>query len=301
MAEPVETWRATITTPSDPDVAAASLWQGGAIAVELAGADVVGFFPVHPTDPDPPRVPETGWMVEWTRLPAVDHMAAWRNSSMPVRAGGFELVPAHLADTHPTSPGLHRIVIDAGLAFGSGHHDTTAGCLESLADVAVTGRRILDVGTGTGILAIAAALAGAAEVVGVDTDPQAIEVARTNAATNDVPLDLAVGSTDEVDGPFDGILANLLTGLLVELAPALAALSRPGAWLVASGIGIPRTGRVTAALHAAGFTTITARHRGDWTVLMATRGSDEVGMPGRPRPDTTDRPRRWPQHDQDTP
>ncbi len=278
VPEPVATWRATVATPARPDVVAAHLWQGGAIAVEVDRAAVIGFFPVRAGHPDPPDVPGLDVGIDWTRLPAVDHMALWRSSSTPIRAGAFELVPAHLADTHPVAPDLHRIVIDAGMAFGSGHHDTTAGCLERLTDVPTTGQRILDVGTGTGILAIAAALAGAGEVVGVDTDAQAIEVARTNAVVNGVTLDLAIGSTEAVAGPFDGILANLLTGLLIELAPELARLTAPGGWLVASGIGIPRTPPVTAALRTAGFIAIAEHQRGDWTVLTAVRGDADARM-----------------------
>ncbi|HKJ56626.1 MAG TPA: 50S ribosomal protein L11 methyltransferase [Nitriliruptoraceae bacterium] len=270
MAEPVETWRATVTGPP-PEAAAISLWQAGADAVEVTATAAIGFFPVDGDDADPPPLAAADATVAWTRLPAEDHMAAWRAASVPVRAGRFDLVPAHHVDSHVTPTELHRIVIDAGMAFGSGHHDTTAGCLEQLDHVPVAGRRILDVGTGTGILAIAAAMAGADTVVGVDTDPQAIEVARRNADVNGVEVELALGSTEVVDGPFDGVLANLLTGLLVERASDLAALVGPGGWLVASGVGIPRTPVVVAALDDAGFTDIDVHHRGDWAVLTGAR------------------------------
>jgi len=125
-------------------------------------------------------------------------------------------------------------------------------------------------------------------VVGVDTDPHAVEVARANAATNDVEVELAVGSTEVVAGPFDGVLANLLTTLVVALADDLLALLGPGGWLVASGIGIPRAPVVVDALERAGFTDVVARHRGDWTVLTAIRGAAGGSGPrddgGRPAP-----------------
>lgn len=270
MPDPTGSWAVSVTGSTDVDVAAAALWVAGARAVEVRGPTLVGHFPERvdlvgagmPGDVD----------ISWAHLPAVDHMAAWRAGSTPVEAGRFDLVPAHLVADHVTPEGRHRIVVDAGMAFGSGHHDTTAGCLEALSERDVRGRRVLDVGTGTGVLAIGAALLGAASVVGVDTDPHAVEVARANAAANDVEVELALGSTEVVAGPFDGILANLLTTLVVSLADDLRALLTPGGWLVASGIGIPRAPVAIDALERAGFTDVVARRRGDWTVLTATRG-----------------------------
>jgi ribosomal protein L11 methyltransferase len=277
---PAPSWTATVTDCPDIEVAAARLWLAGAVAVEVRGPTLVAHF-TERVDPAATDLAQFGAGegqrspgISWSRLPAVDHMAAWRAASTPVRAGRFDLVPAHLADEHVTPSGLHRILVDAGMAFGSGHHDTTAGCLEALSAIDVRGQRVLDVGTGTGVLAIAAARSGAVDVVGVDTDPQAIEVARANVATNRVDVALGVGSTEVVAGPFDGILANLLTNLVVDLATDLAALLAPGGWLVPSGIGIPRVPAVVAALAAAGFRGIETRHRGDWAVLTAVRGPD---------------------------
>jgi ribosomal protein L11 methyltransferase len=160
--------------------------------------------------------------------------------------------------------GRIRIVLDPGRAFGSGHHDTTLGCLEALADLELEGRTVLDVGTGTGILAIAASLHGAAHVVGVDLDPAAIEVAAANASVNDVRVDLAVGSVGDVHGPFDVVVANLLTDTLVGLAADLVASVTPGGHLITSGIGVARADVVADALSEVGLTDVVTRVRGAW-------------------------------------
>lgn len=167
-------------------------------------------------------------------------------------------------------PRLHPIVMDAGMAFGSGHHETTAGCLAALGDRPVAGTRIADIGTGTGVLAIGAAMLGAAEVIGVDIDPTAVEVARRNAVLNEVDPVLQVGSVDVLQGRFDGIMANLLTNLLVELAEDLHAALQPGGWLIASGTSTTRAPRVVTALRAAGFVAVEVHPHGEWAVLTAT-------------------------------
>lgn len=302
MPEPVETWQATVVGASDIEVAAAQLWRHGAIAVQIRANVVIGSFPSHVDDLDVLLGSNDHTVVTWERLPPVDHMAVWRASSTPVRAGRFELVPAHLQHCHTTPLDLHRIIIDAGMAFGSGHHDTTAGCLHHLGALHVRGHRVLDVGTGTGVLAIGAAMLGADHVIGVDTDATAIEVARTNAEANHVQVEFAVGSTGVAPGPFDGILANLLTGLLVELATELANLLAPGGWLIASGVGVPRTHLVESALTQAGFHEVSSHHHGDWAVITALRADHASDDPpaGAPAAAARDRqPTRWPPHSTD--
>ena len=246
----------------DPELAAAWLWQAGATGVWLRADEVVGVF--ASTDAD---VPDGG---RWEPVADVDWAHAWKEGLEPVTAGPFDVVPTWLADDHPERPGRVRIVLDPGRAFGSGHHDTTLGCLEALGDLDLEGTSVLDVGTGTGILAIAAARRGARHVVGVDVDADAIAVAAANAATNAVQLELARGSVGDVHGTFDLVLANLLTHTLVELAVPLVATVAPGGALVTSGIGAPRADVVAEALTSAGLDEVATRVRGDWAVVTGT-------------------------------
>ena len=243
----------------DPDVLAARLWLAGATGVWVRPDDVVGYF----TDDTAP-VPEGG---RWEEVDDVDWATRWLEDIEPVAAGPFDVVPTWLADDHPEQAGRVRIVLDPGRAFGSGHHATTTGCLEALAELDLHGASVLDVGTGTGVLAIAAMRRGAARAVAVDVDPDAIEVARANARANGVVLDLALGSVGAVTGPFDVVVANVLTHTILELADQLVAATAPGGHLVTSGIGAERGPRVADALAAAGCQGVDVRVRGEWCVV----------------------------------
>lgn len=279
-------WAATVRLRpgQDPEAVGVALWRAGALGSWTRGGEVVGWFDLPPEDLDPAALDLLPDDTAWRHEPAVDHLAAWRASVGVVVAGPFDVVPTHLADDHETPPGRHRIVLDPGQAFGSGHHDTTAGCLEALADLPVAGRSVLDVGTGTGILAIAARLLGADPVRGVDTDPDAVAVARHNAVDNDVAVDLAVGSLPHPPGeqgagvdapgvatPAEVVLANLLTHTVVALADDLFAATATGGHLVASGVGAERGAMVATALADAGYRDVEVRRRGDWVVLTARR------------------------------
>lgn len=132
-------------------------------------------------------------------------------------------------------PRAINIVLDPGMAFGTGSHPTTRLCLDWLCDHAHTGLSVLDYGCGSGILAIAAARLGAAPVVAADIDEQALVAARDNAARNAVALDIRHAGAP-MDEQFDRVVANILTNPLCVLAPLLAARLRPGGWLALSGI-----------------------------------------------------------------
>lgn len=285
-ARPTPTWHVTVRPPArrpdvdHPEVVAAHMWRLGARAVVDHGGTIEGQFAA------PVEVPAAwaGWEVATRVEPATDHMAAWRAGARSVRAGRFLVVPSHLADA--AGPGDDpggtggvdtidgadlRIVLDAGMAFGSGHHETTAGCLAALDDVPVAGRRIADVGTGTGVLAIAAAMLDADRVVAVDVDPTAVAVARDNIRANDVEVEVTRGGTDVLAGRFDGVLANLLTGSLVDLAADLHDCLVPGGWLVASGASLLRVDRVVDALGTAGLADVDVRPGREWAVVVAHR------------------------------
>ena len=165
------------------------------------------------------------------------------------------------------------IDLDPGMAFGTGLHPTTRLCLqalEALADRAPLGR-VLDVGCGSGILSIAAVKLGATRALGVDIDPIAVEATIANARHNRVGKRVRAreGSIPSGEGPFDTVLANLIAGVLMEIAPDLAGELVPGGTLVGSGIFIEREPATRRALEAAGFEILRRWDETDWVALEA--------------------------------
>jgi ribosomal protein L11 methyltransferase len=204
----------------------------------------------------------------WEEIPDTDWHAAFRDSISPVTVGACTIAPPWLAE-----PGPGTIVIEMGQAFGTGHHETTTGCLAALQELDLAGRSVLDVGTGTGLLAIAAALLGAELVVGCDTDPLATEAAAENAARNGVDLELHTGSLEAVPpGSFDVVVANLDTTTISGLASDLVARLAPRGHLVASGVSIERRAEAIAAFEAAGLPVLD-RAGAEWVVLTGVRGA----------------------------
>jgi ribosomal protein L11 methyltransferase len=205
-----------------------------------------------------------------------DWADAWKRH-FPVLRVGRRLVIRPTWRRHRASGDEVVLALDPGMAFGTGLHPTTRLCLagvERLADRGdLAGRRMLDVGCGSGILAVAAARLGAAEVLGVDTDPIAVEATAANAARNRVDRVVRAreGSLPSGAGPWDVIAANLIASLLVRLAPALGDELTPGGALLAGGIFHDREPEVAEALGAAGFDVLSGTVEGDWVALEAIR------------------------------
>ena len=199
----------------------------------------------------------------------------------PIRAGRFFV---H-TPTHSPDPDAINFEIDAGLAFGTGQHATTAGCLAALDRLERAGRKysnIADIGTGTGLLAFAAMKLWAdANVIATDIDPISIEVTRDNARINDIgighaPGELLLAVADGMShpmvaarAPFDLLIANILAGPLIELAPAFAEAVAPGATLLLAGLLDSQSDAVIAAYSAQGM-TVAERGEGEWCVLVLT-------------------------------
>lgn len=185
-------------------------------------------------------------------------------------------------------PGTCAFRIEAGRAFGTGHHETTSGCLAMLDAMTGEHHRIIDVGTGTGLLAFAAArLWPDATIVATDIDPVAIEVTRDNAALNGVDgleLIVADGALDDAimaRAPYDLVIANILAGPLVSMAPELAAIADAGATILLAGLLETQRESVTAAYAACGCTVEAVDRRGDWSVL-GLRAGDRRFVPDGP-------------------
>lgn len=195
----------------------------------------------------------------WEAVADQDWHAAWQARIEPVEAGGLRIAPPWKAD-----PG--DIVIEPAQAFGTGHHETTSGCLAALCELELAGRSVLDVGTGTGVLAIAAGRLGAASVVAVDTDPLAVEAATSNAANNSVTVTVRSGSLDAVGEQFDVVVANLDTATLVGLAKRLVEHVAPGGHLIVAGVSRERQGEAIEAFSEAGL-PVTALAGEEWVVL----------------------------------
>lgn len=169
--------------------------------------------------------------------------------------------------------------LDPGMAFGTGLHPTTRLCLHLLEQHIQPGQRVLDVGTGSGILAIAAAKLGAASVLALDNDPVAVDVCQTNVERNQQPssINVLLGSLGidpcppELTAPFDLIVANIIADVLIVLAPELAAALAPGGTIISSGIIYERDSEVALALASAGLHLRTRNSEGDWVALVHQR------------------------------
>ena len=205
------------------------------------------------------------------RVRAVDDAGwadAWKEHYVAQRIGRVVIVPSWAEE--PLGEGEVAITLDPGMAFGTGLHPTTRGCLELLQEVEPVPPTVLDVGCGSGILALAALRLGAGRAVGIDTDPLAVAAARENAARNGLAdwFQARQGTLPaEPDERYDLVLANLVATVLVDLAPRLAAHLAPGGKLVASGIIEPRTAEVERALLAAGLEIRERREHGEWVSL----------------------------------
>jgi len=219
-----------------------------------------------------------GKSVSVVPLPDQDWIRASQEGLPPVRAGRFFVYGAH--DERKILPGAIPIRIEAGLAFGTGHHETTALCLAAISRIARIRkpRRILDLGCGTGVLAIAAAKLWRGCVLGTDIDPVAVEVASANARTNSVRprirFAVADGATHPAireRAPYDLVVANILALPLTRLATTVAPLLAPGARLVLSGILRNQENLIGSNYLVHGLVMEQALREGPWSALVLRR------------------------------
>lgn len=222
------------------------------------------------------------------RLPEEDWVTLSQAGLEPIQAGRFFVhTPAH-RDTIPAE--AVALEIDAGRAFGTGQHETTTGCLLALDRLKATGAtfsNILDLGTGTGLLAFAALkLWPTARAAASDIDPVSIEVTEENAVINRVPLGRARGQVElavaagldhgrlKARAPYDLIIANILAGPLIDLAPSVASALQAGGRLILAGLLDHQSEKVAAAYRRQGLMLSSSIVRGDWpTLVMRKRKS----------------------------
>lgn len=272
VATPFATFE--IVVPSDrEDDASVVLWEHGTVGVQVETRPG-GRVALTASFPDGPDVEARlraaladvpGAAVRPLTLPDVDWVARFREDFRAFEASGFTVVP----EWDGRKPGDRTIVIDPGRAFGTGTHQTTRLCLAFLTDEAARREipRVVDVGAGTGILAIAALRLGARLSVATDFDPEASASAALHRRLNDVPLRVveADGGRPFRAGSFDVVLANLMAPLLIERAEELAALCAKDAVLVLSGLLTEDVEAVTAAFAKHG--TVEPRTDGEWAAL----------------------------------
>lgn len=265
----------------------------GGVAIEpemIPGADdgyqlgshavVRGYLPIDPAAAEKTqRLQEAIWHLrmiwpvghlESREVAEEDWANAWKAHYQTFRVGQRLVI-------HPTwleySPEPQDVVLslDPGAAFGTGLHPTTRRCLELIEARVRPDDTVLDVGTGSGILAIAAGLLGARPVVAVDVDPLAVAAARRNVASNGLTgiIQVTEGSADSppADGQFDVVLANIIARVILEIAPNLAAKLRPGGSLITAGIIADRADEVTQALIGLGL-KVERFTDGDWVALV---------------------------------
>jgi ribosomal protein L11 methyltransferase len=193
----------------------------------------------------------------------------WLDTFKPTRFGRRLWVCPH--GQTPDDPEAILVALDPGLAFGTGHHPTTALCLEWLDGTALAGKSVLDYGCGSGILAIAALRLGAAQAIAVDHDPQALEATRDNARANKVADRLAICRPDDLaEVSVDCVIANILAGPLIALAPRLVDALRPGGVLALSGVLTDQVEAVSLA-YSARIALASPRAREDWALISGLR------------------------------
>jgi len=202
------------------------------------------------------------------RVDDEDWLERWKAEFVPIRIGAFLVRPTW---SEAVAGDSVELVLDPGMAFGTGLHPTTQQCLEALSTLPLAGKSVLDVGTGSGILAIAAAKRGASPVVAVDTDRLAVDAARENAVRNGVAIPVGEGSAADVPGRFDVVVANIVSPVLQRIAPDLAARLSGGGTLLVAGISAPAERATREALGSARLEVLDRTARDDWVALALRR------------------------------
>lgn len=213
---------------------------------------------------------------EYRIVNEIDWADAWKSHYHPIRIGKHILIRPLWTEIAP-QPGDIVIALDPGMAFGTGTHPSTQLCLEAIEDLITPGMKVLDLGCGSGILAIAAAKLGAVSILGLDIDPIAVKVAEENIQQNHTADRVTVqqGSLENLITSahrFDLIIVNILARIIIEMCShGLGQIVRPGGLAIFSGIIEDQADEVENALHQAGLEPYKRYHQHDWVGIVARR------------------------------
>lgn len=306
MIDPDRWLRVTVRAESDleVDLASEALVAAGGAAVAVGPDGVTSHLPLSGS-PDRILADVRGALeraglgdrcaVDTAIEPARDWAAEWKRGLRPRRVGQRFLIHPTWLDPH-RQPGDLCIALDPGMAFGTGEHATTRGALRLLEAVVRPGARVFDLGTGSGVLAIAAARLGAASVLATDLDPDAVRIAAENVRVNGAegPIVLRAEAVDAgwlaraVPPHPDVIVANILSGVLVPLLPVLAKTVAPAGHVIVSGILEDEATEVLGAASRAGLTEAARDSEDGWwsATFSPSLGSHEEPQLAEPSPDT---------------
>ncbi|MDZ7705019.1 MAG: 50S ribosomal protein L11 methyltransferase [Trueperaceae bacterium] len=245
------------------DQETALLWEAGCRGIAQEGDEVVAYFDARVD------VPLAG---DWSEVDDTDWIEAYYADLKPVVLDTLIVAPTHRQLSGEEIGGRKVIWLDPGMVFGTGHHATTRMALAALETFELPTLDVVDLGAGSGILAIAAALLGARTVYGLDLDADTLPVARANADLNHVTVGFRHGtlSTDTAADSADLVVANLFAEAHAGLADAYAHVVRPGGWLLITGILSDRLGLVREGLEPY-FSVAETVHEDEWSLVKAQR------------------------------
>lgn len=201
-----------------------------------------------------------------------DWLESWKQYYKPIKAGRVTIVPEWIEYT--PDDGEYIVKIDPGMAFGTGEHESTKMCLELLQALGMEGKSVIDVGTGSGILALAAAKLGAENVEAYDIDDNAVKSAKENCALNGLQDKITVGNANLLDktaGEFDVVLANITADVLITLSQSLGNYMKKDGVVIISGIILKRENDVRNAFEKAGFIVSERINMGEWIAFRLTK------------------------------
>ncbi|MBW3624927.1 MAG: 50S ribosomal protein L11 methyltransferase [Armatimonadetes bacterium] len=273
------------TEPAAMEPVAAALFEAGCAGTEQAPQGIAGYLPVDDTlegrlhslretlDRLPSLLQTQPAEIVLSFVEEEDWAEAWKAHFKPMKIGERLVVAPSWSD-YTAESGQVVVELDPGMAFGTGAHPTTQLCLKALERTVTGGETVVDWGTGSGLLAIAAAKLGAAGVWAGDIDPLAVSVAEENVRRNGVEerVRLIVGERPTCfDVQADVTVCNILAGIILDLAGDLNRVTRPGGTLIASGIIDTRGDEVKAGLEKNGFQVTEVETQGEWVAIYAVR------------------------------